>query len=94
MSQTQVETTTSGPKTGKILRYQQVPETTHQLDWADLATLDLSKFNERGGKEELAKQLQNAIEQIGVYCNLHFGPVVNVRRILLHYKFWFQSGGS
>ncbi len=72
MSQIQVETTTSGPKPGRILRYQQVPETIHQLDWADLATLDLSKFNEPGGKKELAKQLQNAIEQIGMYCNLPF----------------------
>jgi hypothetical protein len=71
MSQTQVETTTSDPKPGNILQYQQAPETTCQLDWADLATLDLSKFNEPGGKQELAKQLQNAIEQIGGYFNLH-----------------------
>ena len=64
MSQTQVESSSSSVL-GRIPQYTQVPETTHELDWADLATLDLSKFNELGGKGELAKQLQNAIEQIG-----------------------------
>jgi len=35
------------------------------VDWAELATLDLSKFDTPGGKEDLAKQLFNAIQQIG-----------------------------
>ena len=35
------------------------------MDWAELATLDLSKFDTPGGKEDLAKQLFNAIQQIG-----------------------------
>lgn len=61
MSTTQVQTSTST----SIPLYTQVAETTHELDWADLATLDLSKFDAPGGKEVLAKQLQNAIEQIG-----------------------------
>jgi hypothetical protein len=65
MSQTQVKTSSSS-MLGRIPQYTQAPETTHELDWADLATLDLSKFNEPGGKEELAKQLHNAIEQIGL----------------------------
>lgn len=65
MSQTQVKTSSSS-MLGRIPQYTQAPETTHKLDWADLATLDLSKFNEPGGKEELAKQLHNAIEQIGL----------------------------
>jgi len=70
MSQTQVKTSSSNVL-GKIPQYTQAPETTHELDWADLATLDLSKFSEPGGKEELAKQLHNAIEQIGSFttCN-------------------------
>lgn len=65
MSQTQVKTSSSSAL-GRMPQYTQAPETTHELDWADLATLDLSKFNEPGGKEELAKQLHNAIEQIGL----------------------------
>jgi len=47
------------------LRYNQVPETSESLDWADLVTLDLSKFNRSGGKEELAKEFQRAIEEVG-----------------------------
>jgi hypothetical protein len=66
MSQTEVATSTSSVgRLGKIPQYTQVPETVHELDWADLATLDLSKFDAPGGKQELAQQLQNAIQQIG-----------------------------
>lgn len=61
MSQTQVET----PAANSVPLYTQVPETSHELDWADLATLDLSTFNAPGGKQALALQLKNAIEQIG-----------------------------
>jgi len=64
MSQTQVKTSSS-TVLGKILQYMQAPETTYELDWADLATIDLSKFDTPGGKEELAKRLHTAIEQIG-----------------------------
>jgi non-haem dioxygenase in morphine synthesis N-terminal len=37
----------------------------HVVDWADLATLDLSRFDQPGGKEQLAKQLFEAIQNIG-----------------------------
>lgn len=36
-----------------------------EVDWADLVTLDLSQFEKPGGKERLAKQLQEAIQKIG-----------------------------
>lgn len=35
------------------------------VDWADLATLDLSLFDQPGGKAQLAKQLFDAIQNIG-----------------------------
>lgn len=38
---------------------------TFGVDWADLVTLDLSQFEEPGGKARLAKQLQEAIQKIG-----------------------------
>jgi hypothetical protein len=47
------------------LSYVQVPETSENLDWADLRTLDLSKFDQPGGKEELAAELTQAIEDVG-----------------------------
>ncbi|KAF1847238.1 putative 1-aminocyclopropane-1-carboxylate oxidase [Cucurbitaria berberidis CBS 394.84] len=49
------------------LPYHQAPETTESLDWADLVTLDLSKFDQPGGKEELAKEFQRAIEEVGFF---------------------------
>lgn len=72
MSKTQLKTSSSSVL-GRIPQYTQVPETTPELNWADLATLDLSKFNKPGGKEELAKELHNAIEQIGFFYVINFG---------------------
>ncbi|KAH7348608.1 2OG-Fe(II) oxygenase superfamily protein [Rhexocercosporidium sp. MPI-PUGE-AT-0058] len=69
MSQTQVQTPTSN----SVPLYTQVPETSHELDWADLATLDLSAFDATGGKQALASQLKNAIEQIGFFYIINFG---------------------
>ena len=43
------------------------------MDWADLATLDLSLFDTPGGKEKLAQQLFNAIEKIGFFYITNFG---------------------
>ncbi|KAF3804743.1 putative 2-oxoglutarate-dependent dioxygenase JRG21 [Colletotrichum gloeosporioides] len=53
--------------------YHQVPETKHELEWADLVTLDLSKFDRPGGKEALAKQLFDAIQNIGFFYIVNFG---------------------
>lgn len=33
--------------------------------WADLVTLDLSKFDQPGGKQELAAEFTRAIEEVG-----------------------------
>lgn len=49
------------------LPYVQAPETSADLDWADLATLDLSKFDQPGGKQELATTLARALEDIGKF---------------------------
>ncbi|KAM0478886.1 hypothetical protein ACHAPX_004864 [Trichoderma viride] len=57
----------------EIPAYHQVPETAHELDWADLVTLDLSQFEEPGGKARLAKQLQEAIQKIGFFYITNFG---------------------
>lgn len=35
------------------------------VDWADLVTLDLSQFDTPGGKERLAKQLDEAVHKVG-----------------------------
>lgn len=50
---------------GATVSLSQIDLTLMIVDWADLATLDLSQFDQPGGKEKLAKQLYDAIENIG-----------------------------
>jgi hypothetical protein len=35
------------------------------VNWAELITLDLGKFEKPGGKEELVKQLEHAVRHVG-----------------------------
>ena len=49
------------------LGYVQVPETSEALDWADLRTLDLSKFDQPGGRQRLAEEFTQAIEDVGMF---------------------------
>lgn len=37
------------------------------VDWAELITLDLSLYEQPGGKEELVKQLDHAVRHVGKY---------------------------
>lgn len=53
--------------TQQVLEYVQAPETSADLDWADLATLDLSKYDQPGGKQELATEFKKAIEEVGTF---------------------------
>ncbi|KAF9873049.1 2og-fe oxygenase [Colletotrichum karsti] len=55
------------------LPYVQAPETSASLDWADLVSLDLSKFDLPGGKQELASDLANAIDKIGFFSVVNHG---------------------
>ncbi|KAI8309088.1 UPF0676 protein [Colletotrichum sp. SAR11_59] len=55
------------------LPYIQAPETSASLDWADLVALDLSKFDQPGGKHELAAELSTAIEKIGFFYVVNHG---------------------
>ena len=43
------------------------------MDWADLVTLDLSLFDNPGGKQKLADQLFHAINEIGFFYITNFG---------------------
>ncbi|OJJ41828.1 hypothetical protein ASPWEDRAFT_56824 [Aspergillus wentii DTO 134E9] len=56
-----------------LKKYIHVPETKHELNWADLVTLDLSQFDLPGGKEKLAAQLKDAVHRIGFFYITNFG---------------------
>ncbi|KAL2814094.1 hypothetical protein BDW59DRAFT_167296 [Aspergillus cavernicola] len=58
--------------TFEIPRYDQVPETKEDLDWAELVTIDLSRFDEPGGKEALVQQLDHAVKNMGFFYVKNF----------------------
>jgi len=51
----------------------QEKESTFDLPWADLVTLDLSKFDQEGGKQALAAQLKDAVNNVGFFYITNFG---------------------
>ncbi|KAL7417102.1 hypothetical protein BDY24DRAFT_432851 [Mrakia frigida] len=53
--------------------YSTLPETKKDLPWADLVALDLSLFDQPGGKETLAKQLKTAVHDVGFFYVVNFG---------------------
>lgn len=50
-----------------IPKYIQEKESTYDLDWADLVTLDLSQYDVPGGKQSLAEQLRDAVHNVGFF---------------------------
>ncbi|KAH9957691.1 Clavaminate synthase-like protein [Russula dissimulans] len=52
--------------------YTFVPETTENLDWAELLTLDLSKYGTPQGKQELAQFLIKALREKGFFYVKNF----------------------
>ncbi|KAH7086378.1 gibberellin 2-oxidase [Paraphoma chrysanthemicola] len=48
-------------------------QTKEDLDWAPLTTIDISRFHEPGGKNELAAQLYDAITRVGFWVVTNTG---------------------
>ncbi|KAL4767765.1 hypothetical protein BDW60DRAFT_226363 [Aspergillus nidulans var. acristatus] len=61
------------------------PPTTEDLDWAPLAIIDLSRFDEPGGKEALAKQLYDALTKVGFWVVVGHG--IDDQRVLRQFSF-------
>lgn len=43
-----------------------------EVDWAELITLDLSLYEQPGGREELVKQLEHAVRHVGFFYVKNF----------------------
>src|ERR1700743_2773449 len=56
-----------------MAHYQAISETKADLPWASLVTLDLSEFDQPGGKAKLAAQLKEAIHKIGFFYIINHG---------------------
>jgi hypothetical protein len=44
-----------------IPRWERPSKTAEKLDWADIKIIDLSTFDEPGGKQKLAEDLRDAV---------------------------------
>ncbi|KAH7357559.1 gibberellin 2-oxidase [Pyrenochaeta sp. MPI-SDFR-AT-0127] len=66
---------TSTQATDKLLikPWSRPQETKEDLDWAPLTTIDLSQFDEPGGKQKLAGQLYDAITRVGFWIVTNTG---------------------
>lgn len=56
-----------------LCSYSELPETKEDLSWAELVSLDLSTFDQPGGKEALAKQLKHAVHTVGFFYVVGYG---------------------
>lgn len=45
----------------ELPKWQRPEKTKHDLPWADIKIIDLSTFNDAGGKEKLAAELRDAV---------------------------------
>lgn len=62
------------------------PEPTKEdLDWTPLAEIDLSRFDEPGGKQELAAQLYDAVTKVGFWVVINTG--IDDERVLRQFSF-------
>ncbi|KZP33296.1 2OG-Fe(II) oxygenase superfamily protein [Athelia psychrophila] len=78
-------------QTPAVAPYTAHPPTTAVLDWAPLATIDLSKFDAPGGKQALAKDLQEAMKRWSFWIVTNTGiPQEDVDRQLSIANGFFQ----
>lgn len=63
----------STAKTILVKPWSRPTPTKEELDWAPLAQIDLSRFDEPGGKQEVAKQLYDAVTKIGFWVVINSG---------------------
>ncbi|KFA56507.1 hypothetical protein S40293_01088 [Stachybotrys chartarum IBT 40293] len=57
----------------QLYQYTHVPETQESLEWADLSTIDLSKYGTPEGNAELSRTLIEAIRTKGFFYVTNFG---------------------
>ncbi|KIW54141.1 hypothetical protein PV05_06523 [Exophiala xenobiotica] len=59
-------------------------QTREKLDWAPLTTIDLSRFDEPGGKQQLAKDLYDAVTRVGFWTVVNSG--IDDERVLRQFS--------
>ncbi|KAL4899217.1 hypothetical protein BDW74DRAFT_183960 [Aspergillus multicolor] len=69
----------------QVKSWSRPPPTSEELDWAPLAKIDLSRFDEPGGKQALAAQLYDALTNVGFWVVVGHG--IDDERVLRQFSF-------
>lgn len=72
-------------KTTIVKPWSRPKPTTEDLDWAELPKIDLSRFDEPGGKQQLASHLYDAITKLGFWSVINTG--LDDERVLRQFSF-------
>ncbi|KAE8441181.1 hypothetical protein EG329_005781 [Mollisiaceae sp. DMI_Dod_QoI] len=75
MAPSAIEPASQSPTANRILvkPWSRPSQTKEDLDWAPLVKIDLSRFDEPGGKQELAKKLYDAVTKVGFWVVVNTG---------------------
>ena len=76
---------TANPKQVLVKPWSRPQYTKENLEWAPLTTIDLSRFDEPGGKQELAKELYDAVTRVGFWTVINSG--IDDERVLRQFSF-------
>lgn len=76
--------TQSAPQKISIKPWSRPEPTKENIEWAPLVEIDLSRFDEPGGKQELAKQLYDAVTRVGFWVVVGHG--IDDERILRQFS--------
>lgn len=79
-----VPSSTTNTKRILVKPWSRPPQTSEKLDWAPLTTIDLSRFDEPGGKQDLAKQLYDAVTRVGFWTVVNTG--LDDKRVLRQFS--------
>ncbi|KAF2649417.1 2OG-Fe(II) oxygenase superfamily protein [Lophiostoma macrostomum CBS 122681] len=55
------------PEPPPIPKWKRPAKTEQELEWADIKVIDLSKFDQPGGRKELAEELRDAVHHTGFF---------------------------
>jgi hypothetical protein len=58
------------PEPPAIPKWKRPGKTSEDLDWADISIIDLSTFDEPGGKQKLAEDLRDAVCYVWFICSV------------------------
>jgi len=75
---------TTSTKSVLVKPWSRPKQTSEKLDWAPLVQIDLSRFDEPGGKQELAKNLYDAITKVGFWVVVNSG--IDDERVLRQFS--------